>query len=101
MAARGMLVEKKTIVAGEGIRETLSSAALGLLPVSIINDFTLAIAYARECGSCGYGDCFGGGQLWIGSRSRMRSSLIGINVIRWLTPDCKTQDSGNNIFLKD
>jgi len=46
VAARGMLVEKKTIVAGEGVREAISSAVLGLLPASIINDFTLAIAYA-------------------------------------------------------
>ena len=46
MAARGMLVEKKTIVAGEGVWEILNSAVPGLLPASIINDFTLAIAYA-------------------------------------------------------
>lgn len=46
MAARGMLVEKKTIVVGEGVRETLDSAVPGLLPASIINDFALAIAYA-------------------------------------------------------
>ena len=45
VAARGMLVEKKTIVVGEGVRETLDSAVPGLLPASIINDFALAIAY--------------------------------------------------------
>ena len=78
MAARGMLVEKKTIVAGEGVRETLSSAMPGLLPVSIINDFALAIAYAGRVW-----------QLWLWRLLRRwavmdwKSSLIGIDVIRY------------------